>query len=83
MLAAWKNATDSWDMGCDELAAWKNATDSWDMAMLGLRIGRNPQSPDRLDALLWAMTDLFLRGHQPTSFPSAYVVQHPRNIPGQ
>jgi phage terminase large subunit-like protein len=30
-------------MWCDELAAWKNATDAWDMAMLGLRIGRNPQ----------------------------------------
>jgi phage terminase large subunit-like protein len=30
-------------MWCDELAAWANAVDTWDMAMLGLRIGTNPQ----------------------------------------
>jgi hypothetical protein len=33
------------------------------------------ESPDRLDALVWAMTDLFLRGHEPVKFPGAYVVQ--------
>jgi phage terminase large subunit-like protein len=28
----------------DELAAWKNAQETWDMAMMGLRIGANPQA---------------------------------------
>jgi phage terminase large subunit-like protein len=41
------------------------------------------ESPDRLDALVWAMTDLFLRAHEPVRFPGAFVVQRPRNIPGQ
>jgi phage terminase large subunit-like protein len=29
---------------CDELAAWKGAQAVWDMAMLGLRLGKNPQA---------------------------------------
>lgn len=40
-------------------------------------------SPDRLDALVWALTNLFLRGQEPPKFVPAYVVGRPRNIPGQ
>lgn len=29
---------------CDELAAWRYLEEAWDQAMLGLRLGRNPQS---------------------------------------
>ena len=28
---------------CDELAAWQNAQETWDMAMMGLRLGPEPQ----------------------------------------
>lgn len=28
---------------CDELAAWQNAEETWDMAMMGLRLGKEPQ----------------------------------------
>ena len=40
-------------------------------------------SPDRLDALVWALTDLFLRGAEPLRMVPAYVAGRPRNIPGQ
>lgn len=29
---------------CDEVAAWANPSAAWDMAMLGLRLGQNPQA---------------------------------------
>ena len=28
---------------CDELAAWRRCRQTWDMAMMGLRLGKNPQ----------------------------------------
>jgi phage terminase large subunit-like protein len=40
-------------------------------------------SPNRLDALVWGLTELFLRGFEPTVFSPAFVTGRPRNIPGQ
>ncbi len=45
-------------------------------------LGGEP-SPDRLDALVWALTDLFLRGNEPVRFPQAFISGRPRHIPGQ
>lgn len=33
-----------YDLWADEIGAWKNAMYVWDMAMLGLRMGQNPQA---------------------------------------
>jgi phage terminase large subunit-like protein len=38
------------------------------------------ESPDRLDALVWALTELFLRGGEPLKMVPAYVAGRPRNI---
>jgi phage terminase large subunit-like protein len=40
----------------------------------------NP-SPDRLDALVWALTDLML-GEPPVPMVGAVVISRPRNFPG-
>ena len=40
-------------------------------------------SPDRLDALVWALTDLMLQRHvKPPGFVEPVIVSRPRYIPG-